>query len=150
MHQVSTTLIRQCASSSRKTLTALLHPSLSPGQNLSLTPRTEDPKTRSASSWTLCSDSLGKPPPGVWPLTHHHGPVIHVAFVFLWLYRILFSEQATTFPPRIHTCNKQPGEAASLYCVWPAAVVGGGQMGWQEKECRPCWDCWVVPRPPET
>lgn len=43
MHQVSTTLIRQCASSSRKTLTALLHPSLSPGQNLSLTPKTRRP-----------------------------------------------------------------------------------------------------------
>lgn len=115
MHQVSTTPIRQCISCS-------IH-SLSPRQPLSLTSSTADSFCLILSS--VYVDSHGKPPPGVWPLSHYYGPVIHVAsFVSFWLYSILFLEQSTTYPPRIHICNEQPAEAASLYCL-----AGCGQRG---------------------
>lgn len=97
-----------------RTVHFLLHPFPVPKTALSLTsstaPALPDPELRvcgltpEAPAWCVASHSLLRPS---YPCH----------FVSFWLYSILFFKQSTTYPPRIHICNEQPAEAASLYCL---------------------------------
>ena len=81
-------------------------------------------------------------------VSHPEACVLAPSFSAFRLHDVLFFEQSTTYPPRIYTCDKQPGEALLFILSSLLWLAGDKGTGWR-RDCQPRCDWLVAAGPPE-